>query len=81
MGDAGRNILRGDGIFNIELGIIKNITTWEGHRLQVRAEFYDLTNTRNFGIPESRVNSVNFGNQWGSTGGNRRVVLALRYVF
>ena len=81
VGDAGRNILKADGIFNIDFGIIKNIRTLESHRLQIWAAFYDLTNTRNFGIPEGRVNSVNFGNQWGTDGGNRRVVVALRYTF
>ena len=81
VGNAGRNILRGDGILNIDFGVIKNIKTFEGHRLQIWAAFYNLANTRNFGIPESRVNSVNFGNQWGTDGGNRRVVMALRYAF
>jgi hypothetical protein len=81
VGLAGRNILRGDGILNIDFGVIKNIKTFEGHRFQVWAAFYNLSNTRNFGIPESRINSVNWGNQWGSDGGNRRVVMALRYVF
>jgi hypothetical protein len=81
VGLAGRNILRGDGILNIDFGIIKNVKTFEGHRLQIWAAFYNLTNTRNFGIPESRINTVNFGNQWGTDGGNRRVVMALRYTF
>jgi hypothetical protein len=42
---------------------------------------YNSTNTRHFGIPEGRVNSSNFLNQWGTDGGNRRVVAALRYTF
>jgi hypothetical protein len=81
VGLAGRNILRGDGIVNMDFGVIKNIRTFESHRLQVWAALYNLTNTRNFGIPESRVNSANFGNQWGTNGGNRRAVMALRYTF
>jgi hypothetical protein len=81
VGLAGRNILRGDGILNIDFGIIKNVKTFEGHRLQIWAAFYNLTNTRNFGIPESRISTVNFGNQWGTDGGTRRIVMALRYAF
>lgn len=81
VGLAGRNILSADGIFNVDFGIIKNIKTAEGHRIQIWAAFYNLSNTRNFGIPEGRVNSANFGNQWGTDGGNRRVVMALRYTF
>jgi hypothetical protein len=81
LGNAGRNILRADGIGNLDFGLIKNTAITETHRMQIRAEFYNLTNTRNFGIPESRINSVNFLNQWGTDGGNRRIQLGLRYVF
>jgi hypothetical protein len=34
-----------------------------------------------FGIPEGRINSPNFLNQWGLDGGNRLIVPALRFVF
>ena len=81
LGNLGRNILRSDGIGNLDLGLFKNTRVLESHILQFRAEFYNTTNTRNFGIPEGRVNSPNFLNQWGLDGGNRRIVLALRYVF
>ncbi len=81
VGTAGRNILRADGINNIDLGIFKNTRIGENQRIQFRAEFNNATNTRDFGIPEGRVNSSNFLNQWGTNGGNRRIVLGLRYIF
>ncbi len=81
LGNMGRNILRSDGITNLGLGIIKNTKVTESHTLQFRAEFFNMANTRDFGIPESRVSSANFLNQWGQDGGNRRVVLGLRYTF
>lgn len=81
VGNAGRNILRADGINNVDLGIFKNTTIGENHRLQFRAEFNNATNTRDFGIPEGRVNSANFLNEWGTNGGNRRIVLGVRYIF
>lgn len=81
LGNAGRNILRADGIGNLDFAAFKNTKVAENHTIQFRAEFFDLTNTRNFGIPESRVNSANFANQWGTNGGNRRIVLGLRYIF
>ena len=43
-----------------------------GHNIQLRIEMFNATNTRNFGIPEGRINSTNFLNQWGTDGGNRR---------
>ena len=81
VGSAGRNILRADGINNVDLGIFKNTTIGENQRLQLRAEFNNATNTRDFGIPEGRVNSSNFLNQWGTNGGNRRIVVGIRYIF
>jgi len=81
VGNAGRNILRADGINNVDVGIFKNTRIGENQRIQVRAEFNNATNTRDFGIPEGRVNSANFLNQWGTNGGNRRIVLGLRYTF
>jgi hypothetical protein len=81
LGNVGRNILRSDGITNLDLGIIKNTRVTESQRVQFRAEFYNMANSRDFGIPESRVSSANFLNQWGNAGGNRRIVLGLRYIF
>ena len=81
VGNAGRNILRSDGINNIDFGILKNTRIGENQRLQIRADFYNLTNSRDFGIPDSTVTSNNFLNQWGTDGGNRRIIVGLRYVF
>jgi len=81
VGNAGRNILRADGINNVDFGIFKNTRIGENQRIQIRAELNNATNTRDFGIPEGRANSTNFLNQWGTNGGNRRIVLGLRYIF
>jgi hypothetical protein len=81
LGNLGRNILRSDGIGNLDLGLIKNTRITEGQNLQFRAELYNATNTRNFGIPPGTVSSVDFLNQWGTDGGNRRILLGLRYTF
>ncbi len=81
VGNAGRNILRSDGINNIDFGILKNTSIGENQRLQIRADFYNATNSRDFGIPNSTVTSSNFLNQWGTDGGNRRIIVGLRYVF
>ena len=81
IGNAGRNILRSDGINNIDFGILKNTRIGENQRLQLRADFFNFTNSRDFGIPTSAVNSNNFLNQWGTDGGNRRIIVGLRYVF
>lgn len=81
VGNAGRNILRSDGINNIDFGILKNTRIGESQRLQLRADFFNFTNSRDFGIPDSTVTSANFLNQWGTDGGNRRIIVGIRYVF
>ncbi len=82
VGNVGRNTVRGDGIGNFDFGILKNTKIVEGHNLQIRAEFFNLTNTRNFGTPNTAINSgANFLNQWATNGGNRRIMFGLRYTF
>jgi hypothetical protein len=81
-GNIGRNTVRGDGIANLDFGIFKNTKILEGHLIQFRAEFFNATNTRNFGTPNTSVISgANFLNQWATDGGNRRIVMGLRYTF
>jgi hypothetical protein len=80
-GNVGRNTLRADGIGNVDFGLFKNARIRDGQNIQLRVEMYNATNTRNFGIPEGSVNSSNFLNQWGTDGGSRRVIVALRYTF
>jgi hypothetical protein len=81
-GNAGRNILRADGIGNLDFGIIKNTNLAENVRLQLRADMFNATNTRNFGIPTATVNNASaFLNQWTTDGGNRRIIVGARLVF
>jgi hypothetical protein len=81
VGNAGRNILRADGINNMDFGIVKNTNIGETQRLQIRADFFDVTNTRDFGTPQSVITNSGFLNQWGTDGGNRRIIVGVRYIF
>jgi hypothetical protein len=82
VGTAGRNILRADGINNIDFGILKNTRINETQRIQLRADFFNFTNTRDFGTPNSTVSAgTGFLNQWGTDGGNRRIIVGVRYIF
>src|ERR1700752_4405506 len=81
VGNVGRNVLRSDGINNVDFGILKTTRIGENQRLQIRADFFNLTNSRDFGIPNSTVTATDFLNQWGTDGGNRRIIVGLRYVF
>ncbi|MDT5270381.1 MAG: hypothetical protein QOH49_2567, partial [Acidobacteriota bacterium] len=61
--------------------IVKNTRISETQKLQIRADFFDVTNTRDFGTPQSVVTNSGFLNQWGTDGGNRRIIVGLRYIF
>ncbi|MEP6922795.1 MAG: hypothetical protein ABI967_16880, partial [bacterium] len=82
VGNSGRNILRADGINNLDFGLLKNLRLGENQKVQLRADFFNATNTRDFGTPNSTITAgANFLNQWGTNGGNRRIVVGARYVF
>jgi hypothetical protein len=81
VGNVGRNTLRADGIENLDLGFIKTTRIGGDHRLQFWIQMFNALNHRNFGIPESRINSANFLNEKGTDGGRRRIVVAARYIF
>ena len=81
VGNAGRNILRADGLNNVDFGLLKNTRIGENQRLQFRADFFNFTNTRDFGTPNSVVTAPGFLRQWDTDGGNRRIILGIRYVF
>ncbi len=81
VGNVPRNSLRSDGIFLIDFSIIKNTKIFRDHTLQFRLEMFNATNSRNFGIPDGRINSANFLNEKGTDGGNRTIWLSARYVF
>jgi hypothetical protein len=82
VGNAGRNILRADGVRLVDFGLIKNTHLTENVRVQLRADMFNSFNSRDFGIPNGSINSgANFLNQWATNGGNRRIVLGARLVF
>ena len=81
VGNVGRNTLRADDIMQVDFGIIKNTRISEKVRLQFRLDAFNALNKRNFGIPDARINSSNFLNQWGTDGGNRRIILGARVAF
>ena len=50
-GNSGRNILRGPGFNNLDLGLMKMIPFKERYRLTFRAEFFNVANKANFTAP------------------------------
>ncbi len=81
VGNAGRNILRADGINRLDFGLVKNIRVREGHKVQIQANFYNATNTRDWGIPDGVFTSAAFLNEGVSEVPARKIQMGLRYQF
>ncbi len=79
-GNAGRNILRGPGTFNVDFSAMKNIPVTERVKLQLRGEFFNFFNTPLLNNPSSSVSSGRFG-QITSARGPRIVQFALKINF
>ena len=56
-GNSGRAILEGPGFRNADVSLFKNFKLIERLTLQFRAEFFNLTNTPQFGIPNGGLNT------------------------
>jgi len=79
-GNAGRNILTGPGFAGVDFGISRFFSVHENHKLQFRAEFFNLFNRVNLNNPNTTVGASAFGTIRG-TSAARQIQLALRYQF
>jgi hypothetical protein len=82
-GNAGRNILRGPGSANVDIGLFKNFLFGRERlgRLQFRAELFNVLNRTNFNNPNSALNAgANFGRITGA-GSPRIAQFGLKYLF
>ena len=85
-GDAGRNIMTGPGLENLDFSMYKNIILRkESHRLQLRGEVFNLFNHPNVDIPNHVFGDPTFGQVLSENAyGNkppRQVQLGLKYIF
>ena len=80
-GNAGRNVLIGPGLSNLDLAWLKNISIRPNHTLQFRAEFFNFFNHPNFKLPESFIdNPATFGRILAAEHA-RQIQFALKYLF
>ena len=85
-GTTGRNTLVAPGLANFDIAIAKDIPLWrENHRLQLRADFFNLFNHPNFDAPSRTLGSATFGSIGSANAfGNkppRQIQIGLKYVF
>jgi len=81
-GNAGRNILRGPGANTIDVGLTRSFH-WraeEADRVRFRADFFNVLNHTNFGLPVSSIDSPAFGTI-ASAGPSREIQLGVWIEF
>jgi Carboxypeptidase regulatory-like domain/TonB dependent receptor len=81
-GNAGRNIVEGPGYQQWDFSALKSFRFSENKNLQFRAEFFNIFNHANLGIPVNDLNSPdNVKGSIQSSQSGRLVQLALKFLF
>ena len=80
-GSSGRNVLRAPGLVNLDLLVARSFRLTETVHLELRGEFFNLSNTAHFGKPNATVGSPQFGHITATAAPNRQVQLGLRLTF
>ncbi len=73
--------LRGDGIHNLDLSIFKKFRFRENMELQLRAEFFNFTNTPRFSDPDTSFGSPTFGQIFSQSNNPRLGQIGVRFIF
>jgi hypothetical protein len=68
-GNAGRNIIRGPGYFDLDANLFRNFKITERLTFQFEADAFGVTNTPHFGNPDSNLTDSNFGKVTGEAQG------------
>ncbi|MEW5975313.1 MAG: TonB-dependent receptor [Acidobacteriota bacterium] len=79
-GNAGRNILEGPGLQNINASLLKNTPLTESMSLQLRVEAFNLFNRPNFDLPDIFLGSPTFG-RIQSARSPRHIQFGLKLIF
>jgi hypothetical protein len=80
-GFVGRNTVRGDGFINWDVALNKNFRFSESQELEFRAEFFNVLNRANFGLPIRTIGNPGFGSAVDTITPARRIQFALKYIF
>lgn len=80
-GNSGRNILRGPGFTNLDIGISRTFQIVERLRLQFRAEAFNLLNHPNLGLPAAAIGAPGVGIIGSVVNPERQIQLAAKLYF
>lgn len=80
-GNAGKNIMTGPGLFNLDISIYKNTRIAEGASLQFRSEFFNIINHANFGNPAANISVPSQVGRITTASAARVIQFGLRLLF
>jgi hypothetical protein len=80
-GDAGRNLLYGPGLDNVDFSLFKSFRLRERLNLQFRSEFFNFFNTPAFSNPNATYGTTSFGSITSTKHDNREIQFALKLLF
>lgn len=84
LGNAGRNIVRGDGYFNADFALLRSFalpSLGERYNLQFRAEFFNVFNNVNFTAPVTSLSNAAFGRYVSNATSPRVIQFGLKFNF
>jgi hypothetical protein len=73
--------VRGDYIHNLDFSIFKNFSIKENVKVQLRAEFFNFTNTPQFGLPNTAFGDPAFGTINAQFNSPRQAQMGVRVLF
>jgi len=79
-GNAGRSSILGPGMWNVDVAVSRSFPITEHHRIDFRAEAFNLMNHARFGNPSTAMNSPTYG-QILTARDPRIMQFALKYAF
>ena len=80
-GNSGRNILRADGIGNLDSGLMKTFDIKERIHVQFRWEVFNLSNSPQYADPINGVDNPDLGKSQSIVNSPRQMQFALRLAF
>lgn len=95
-GNEGRNDLRAPGLANVDFSLIKTIHIHESANLELQAQFFNIFNHPNFGLPNNTIGSFNSttgiitdtsvgtiaqGPNQNNTGAQRQIQFGAHFIF
>ncbi len=81
LGNAPRTVGYGPQRTNVDFSLYKKFATIESQNLEFRAEFFNILNHSQFGLPDQGLGDAAFGAISTTVHENRQIQFALKYLF